>query len=273
MGTSSCSKGPGKGVSFDPEWLDEINLLDQGQNQPEDLANDETPHVEPLLAPKARFGTAKRHIREVFESGGARESFYKAAGNYSRTGMGGASRLAHRMRTTSIAGSRAANLLRAIREQTDPRINEWVYDLLSHEASSEEVIDAIIQHSMPLGGRQEEISAKSSMADAMADLLEHNDDIDFLKLSENHIWALMETYLATEAYNRICFDMGEKIDQYDLSAEERHQRQVEIREYIKEDVSVHLSELRNSDSSSSQSIESVLKKAIERTFEIYEGYL
>lgn len=35
MGTSASSMGPGAGVSLDPEWLDDIELPNQGDNQSE----------------------------------------------------------------------------------------------------------------------------------------------------------------------------------------------------------------------------------------------
>ena len=46
MGTSASSKGPGAGVSFDPPWLDEIDV--PGQNK-QDNVNPATG-----IAPKAR---------------------------------------------------------------------------------------------------------------------------------------------------------------------------------------------------------------------------
>ena len=36
MGTSASSTGPGAGVSLDPEWLDDIELPNQGDNQSDD---------------------------------------------------------------------------------------------------------------------------------------------------------------------------------------------------------------------------------------------
>ena len=40
MGTSASSMGPGAGVSLDPEWLDDIKLPNQDNEQP-DCQNDD----------------------------------------------------------------------------------------------------------------------------------------------------------------------------------------------------------------------------------------
>ena len=67
MGTSASSMGPGAGVSLDPEWLDDIKLPNQDNEQPDcqnddDSENDnQSDEKEPdddeklVIAPKFRF--------------------------------------------------------------------------------------------------------------------------------------------------------------------------------------------------------------------------
>ena len=75
MGTSASSKGPGAGVSFDPPWLDEIDV--PGQNK-QDNVNPATG-----ISPKARFGSARRSMGEYVRSG-SKESARRSLGHYSK---------------------------------------------------------------------------------------------------------------------------------------------------------------------------------------------
>ena len=97
MGTSASSKGPGSGVSFDPPWLDDVEVPNQQKTEKQN---------EPLvLAPKARFGGARRNMGEYARSGD-RDSAHRALGHYSKTGMGGAQNVAKRMRiSTKVAAN------------------------------------------------------------------------------------------------------------------------------------------------------------------------
>ena len=80
MGTSASSKGPGAGVSFDPPWLNDIDVPGQdNQNNNVNLAIG--------IAPEARFRSARRSMGEYVRSG-SRDSARKSLGHYSKTGMG-----------------------------------------------------------------------------------------------------------------------------------------------------------------------------------------
>lgn len=72
MGTSASSKGPGAGVSFDPPWLDNIDVPGQDNQN-----NNVNPAVG--IAPKARFGSARRSMGEYVRSG-SRDSVRRSLG-------------------------------------------------------------------------------------------------------------------------------------------------------------------------------------------------
>ena len=97
MGTSASSKGPGAGVSFDPPWLDDIDVPGQDNQN-----NNVNPAIG--IAPKARFGSARRSMGEYVRSG-SKDSARRSLGHYSKTGMGGAQNVARRMRTSTKTAS------------------------------------------------------------------------------------------------------------------------------------------------------------------------
>jgi hypothetical protein len=184
MGTSASSQGPVGGVPFDPPWLDNIVPSqpsddathddqgnadsDQGNNQPEQPLH--PPPLLPELAPKARFGGARRNIGEFVRSG-KENSFRKAVGHYSRSGMGGARNVARRMRSSTRTGASLFGLLQVARERTDSAVNDWVESLTARNASTQEVADEIIRRVAPIGGSLDEAVCRESMAQAIEDLL------------------------------------------------------------------------------------------------------
>lgn len=224
MGTSASSKGPGPNVPFDPPWLDVINpppnvtivpLLPDVVNphtpvsttplepQPIDTEGPAVPSpAEPRqcppepasIAPPRRFSSAKRLLTDFVKTG-RRDSFEKAAGHYSRTGMGGTRNLAHRMRTATTTGANAISLLRSARDGNDPSVNDWVTSLTSRNASVHEIAHSIIQRIVPLGGSQDELACQDSMAQALQDLIAENENVDLLHLSDSDIWRLIESFL------------------------------------------------------------------------------
>jgi hypothetical protein len=112
MGTSTSSAGPGGGVPFDPPWLDQIagggdpgdmNGDSDGDGEgdsTEPAARDDAPPAGASHAPPRRFLAARRALK-TFARTGDKGSFARAAGHYSKSGMGGAKKVAARMRTSS----------------------------------------------------------------------------------------------------------------------------------------------------------------------------
>ena len=185
MGTSGSSDGPGVGVPFDPPWLDDIETAQPSEDQPpgdqdpyDGNSGDgqQKPPPEPTseppvklgdVAPSRRFANARRALGE-FARTGSEQSFKRAVGHYSHTGMGGARTAANRLRTSTRAAANVFNTLQSAREKTDPAINEWVDSLTSRNASAQEIADEIVKHVAPSGGSQDEAACQQSMAQAMA---------------------------------------------------------------------------------------------------------
>jgi hypothetical protein len=285
MGTSGSSDGPGPGIPFDPPWLDDIETpqLGNGQLQDDQGLDDnkpggrkpqfsaELPAKSPEVAPPRRFANARRALRE-FARTGSKEAFRRAVGHYSHTGMGGARSVAIRMRTSSRAGANTFSFLQAARDKTDPDINEWVDSLTARNASAQEIANEIIRHTMPSGGSLDEAALQQSMALAMQDLLDRVPDIDLLNLDDNSIWALIESFLGYEAFNRLFLDIGQVFGDSALSTRDCVTRMNEMCDYLKAELSSQVEMLRRGISNAtSGQLQSVLHGAIENTFSVYEG--
>jgi hypothetical protein len=287
MGTSASSNGPGKGVPFDPPWLDDIELpqpdntvkpedqeigdSDPVNNQPE--RQHQFPTVPLELAPSARFGNARRKLGE-FARTGNQNSFRKAMGHYSSTGMGGARNVASRMRTSTRSAANLFGLLQSAREGSEPAINEWVTSLTSRNASARDVVDEIIRRIAPSGGSQDETSCRESMAQAMEDLLEKDPNVDLLHLANDDIWMLTESFLGYEAFNRLCLDIGQIFESADISPRDRVLRLNEMKDYLKAELYTQVEEMRKTrPNAASNQLQIVLQKALQNTFLVYEGSL
>ena len=208
MGTSASSAGPGANVSFDPPWLNDIPVGGAGQVDGGASAPAEAPAEG--VAPAERFRGARTSLG-AFARNGDSGALARAAGHYSRKGMGGARNVAARMRTSTKAGAGLGSLLQATRERSDPQINQWMDALRATNPSAQTVIDAIVSRVLPEGGSVDEESAKDSMAQALSELMVLDPQVDLLTLQDAQIWTLMQLYLGHEACNRMYADIGETV--------------------------------------------------------------
>ena len=185
MGTSASSKGPGAGVSFDPPWLDDIDVPGQ---------DNQNSNVNPAIgiAPKARFGSARRSMGEYVRSG-SKDSARRSLGHYSKTGMGGAQNVARRMRTSTKTASSFFNTFRSLRDDTNFSLGKEISELKNRGADASEIIDAIVGHVCPKGGSVDEVSCRDSGSSALSEFMDQNPDADFGNLSDDQIWSLKQT--------------------------------------------------------------------------------
>mgnify|MGYP000603098069 FL=1 len=278
MGTSTSSTGPASGISMDPPWIDDIisginvttdlcSSSEQENKIPIEQASTESSIV---LAPIARFGTARKNLSK-FAISGSHDSFKKAVGHYSKKGMGGASNVAKRMRASTNSISGLVSFLRDIKNNILPDIKDWAQNLMSKSPSANEVIDAIIDRVTNEGGIIDEESIKDSMANAMSDLLEQNPDIELLNLGDDESWDLIEGFLAYEASNRLQLDIGQLLERT-LTPTEMVQRVDEMRDYLKSEISAQLQQYKSSDKHPDISkLNAVIHLALESTFIVFEG--
>jgi len=279
MGTSSSSSGPGGGVPFDPPWLSSVaseigSPLEQISGEPDQIGQNPQqtePAAQPVeMAPPRRFGNARRLLGE-YASSGDRGTLQKALGSYSRRGMGGASKVASRMRMSTSAGAGLFNFLQGVRDSADTKVRDWVNQLTSKNLSAYEVADEIIDQVISTGGSLEEESCRDSMAQAMSDLLTIDPDVDLLNMDNDSIWTVIELFMANEAFNRINLDIGQLFESDRYSPREAVSRMNDMRDYLKSEISAQIQELRTDTSNPTKAeMNTLLQSAIKITFEVFE---
>lgn len=282
MGTSTSSSGPGAGVSFDPPWLDQLggeapavgggDVSDADGDEDAESSGD-SPDVVPAegVAPPRRFADARRLLGN-FARTGNRESLGRAIGHYSRTGMGGARNTAARMRASTRSAAGLISLLQAARDGTDARVSQWVSSLVARNPSAQDVINEVIQQVTTSGGSLDEESCKDSMAQAMAELMENQPNVDLLSMSDADIWSLVELFLAHEACSRLQLDIGQLFESSRLAPREVVTRMNDMRDYLKAEISAQMRAVRQANSNPSpRQLETTMQQALRNTFAVYEG--
>ena len=261
MGTSASSKGPGAGVSFDPPWLDDIDVPGQ---------DNQNNNVNPALgiAPKARFGSARRSMGEYVRSG-SRDSARRSLGHYSKTGMGGAQNVARRMRTSTKTASNFFNTFRSLRDDNTFSLGKEISVLKNRGADASEIIDAIVEHVCPKGGSVDEVSCRDSGTSALSEFLDQNPDADFGSLSDDQIWSLTAIYLGNETFNRIQMDIGQAFEKQDVPYVDRVTRLNDMREYIQSEIAIQMDALRKT-ADQNVDMNQLFQDTIKNTFEVFE---
>ena len=287
MGTSTSSSGPGAGVSLDPPWLEDLvpvvgggasgaSPLDESSEPADEVAEEgqgKPEEVKPAVAPPRRFAAARRDLGAFVRSGDT-AVLARGIGHYSRTGMGGAAAVTSRMRASTSAGAGLVSFLQAARDGIDARVANWVQDLLARNPSSDDVADAIVQALAPPGGSADEESLRDSMALALSELILLQPDVELLHMSDMDTWTLLQLFLGHEVGNRLEFDMGQFFESSRLDPELGVKRELEMRDFVKNEVGVQLGVLREkTPNPTKQQLDVLVQDAVRMTFEVYEGVL
>ncbi|AME23757.1 hypothetical protein AXG89_07735 [Burkholderia sp. PAMC 26561] len=275
MGTSTSSTGPGSGVSLDPPWLDDV-VGDIGKGSavtPSDAVPADSPAGPMGNAPSARYGDARREFGKFAKTGNT-EHLRKAIGHYSHRGSGGASAAASRMRASTSAGAALFSFLNAISQGTSAEARHWVDALRATNPSADYVVDAIIRELAPPGGSADEESFRDAMDFALSEFIKEDPTIDPLNMGVNDIWELMKGYLATEAANRLCFDLGPIFESSQLDPRTAVIREREMRRFLKNEIGAHVDLLQGHSANPTRSqLNGVLQEALKMTFELFEADL
>ena len=197
MGTSASSKGPGSSASFDPPWLDDIELPNpelpsstepqQPNEQPPNDVND-NPNI-PVIAPSGRFRGARLNLGSYIKTGD-KSSLRRSLGHYSKTGWGGAHNVAKRMRISASVGSGLFRTLQSFRDGNNPTLADLFAKMKADNADAYQFIDAIVENTCPSGGSLDEESCRDSVNSALSDFLNRNPDANLSSLSDDNLWSL-----------------------------------------------------------------------------------
>jgi len=275
VGTSTSSTGPSSGVSLDPPWLDDVvgGIGGGGTIVPNDGAPPTPPAAPTGNAPPNRYGDARREFGKFARTGNT-QHLRDAVGHYSHRGSGGAGATASRMRASTSAGAALFSFLKAVSQGTTAEARKWVDDLRATDPSAEDVVDAIVRELAPPGGSADEESLRDAMDQALSELIKDDATIDPLSMRVNDIWELMKGYLAIEAGNRLCFDLGPIFESSQLDPRTAVLREREMRRFLKNEIGAHVDMLRGTVANPSRSqLDGILQEALKMTFELFEADL
>jgi hypothetical protein len=267
MGTSASHQGPKSGVSFDPPWLNDI---DSPEVPVLPMQNPQTPTAVPLIAPPARFKSARIDMGNYIRSGN-RESLTRSLGHYSRTGMGGAHNVARRMGHSASIASKLYTSFSSLSQGNEPTIKKIINDYWSTKTDVYGLIDAIAEYICTNGGSLDETSACDSVSSALSDLFDKCPDIEITALSDDIVWSLVSSFLGYEAFSRIQLDIGRGFETTDISLADRVTRLNDMREYLESEISSQINVIRNEIGNKQPSdLQKAMMTAIERTFKVFE---
>ena len=112
------------------------------------------------------------------------------------------------------------------------------------------------------------------MALALSELVMVDASIDLLAMGIDNIWELMKGYLATEAANRVCFDLGPVFEGAQIEPRTAVIREREMRRFIKHEIGLHVDMLRGTSANPTRAqLDSILQEALKMTFELFEADL
>lgn len=284
MGTSQSSNGSPSGVPMVPPWVPDIPLPATPpdgvppESAPDDGSEQDVPQRTELRqpipdSPTGRFGGARRSLGEYAHSGD-RPSMLRGVGYYVRKGYGGSTTATKRFGGTAqtanalfsaLSGRDATNPYTAPGSQLDP--------VLMAGRSADAVMDAVIEAVRPIDGTQDTEASRTSIKDALSEVLSRFPDADLLNLDQQQREFAIERYVALDVFRRFQLDLGKIILEKAPNAATGLGRLKDICEYIKETVAASFRQLRDAGQQMATGrITQVVQSALRETFQVFEGY-
>lgn len=265
MGTSSSSKGPKGGVSFDPPWLD--TAIAALGDAPTPLFV--TPHDTLALATTNRFTAARRNLSAYMRNGES-ASLRKAIGHYIRQGLGGTTRAAGRMRYVAAVGARTFSLFAGSQSAEQIQFKTKLGTLLSSSHTTDDVISTIVAFVLPTSGSVDEETCRDSMAEALSDLLSERSDMDIANLSEEDSWALLEHFVGKAIIRQLILDIGQILESDAIDVTTKIQRLEEMDQFVQATVSESFHKIRSHNANISQGdLTKIVNDVLEITFQVF----
>lgn len=285
MGTSQSSSGSPSGVPMVPPWVPDLPLpaLSPTEGGPPDNmpeSGDETPPApapaeprQPIpIAPARRFLGANRNLGDYARSGDG-ASMRRGLGQYVKKGYGGSSTATRRMGGTAQAAQALYSALSGGQGVPATAAGSPLDPALNAGRSANEVMDAVVEAVRPVDGTQDAEASRTSIKDALSDVLNQFPDADLLNLSPEQRELAVERFVAGDVFRRIDLDIGKTIREKAPNAATGLGRLKEVREYVRETVSASFRRLRESGQRlAAGRITQIVQNAIRETFQVFEGY-
>lgn len=292
MGTSTSSAGAGAGSPFDPPWLDSAGESiddshsdtvlpppdggaaggDEGGESADTSDGDASQSnvvgagTSSNNAPSGRYKEARTSMSRFMRTGD-RSDAARALGSFVRKGLGGATKAASRMRTSSQAAAALGGFLSQVRDATDPTINDWVASARARGLSAQDAALEVINQIVPAGGSVDEESAKHAMNQAIIHLYEVDTTTDIFALTNEQISALMGYTLAFDVYNRVQLELGRVFEKLKFSAQVVQDRLAQVQDYILVVVRDAMQKVRNT--GQPRSVRDISNSTLRKALEIF----
>ncbi len=283
MGTSQSSSGSPSGVPMVPPWVPDIPLPatpaeggPPGSAPEQGYPSSPPPGKEPRqpipVAPARRFLGANRNLGDYARSGDG-VSMRRGLGQYVKKGYGGSSTATRRMGGTaqtaqalySALSSGSGNPFAAPGSPLDPA--------LTGGRSADEVMDAVVEAVRPVDGTQDAEASRTSIKDALSDVLNQFPNADLLNLQQEQRELAIERFVAADVFRRVDLDIGRTIREKAPSAAAGLGRLKEVREYVRQTVSASFRRLRDAGQQMSTGrVTQIVQMTIRETFLVFEGY-
>ncbi len=135
------------------------------------------------------------------------------------------------------------------------------------------VLDAIVNAASPADGTQDAESSRYAMREALSDLLAWSPDVDFLALTDDQRFFVIERYTALDVYGRFCLDLQQTIMGKSPDPATGLRRLKQVREFIAEHVAAAFRTIRERGTSATTSnVSQLTREALRETFSVFEEY-
>lgn len=190
-------------------------------------------------APDRRFARARTQLSSYFSRGG-KDSLRAAVKSMVNKGMGGPRRAASTMRRTALGAGQLGYFLAAARNQSDPRVVDWVQRVRAANLSAHDLILELIREVLPETGSVDEESLRNAAAEALGQLYEDAPDVDIFNLSDSQIADVIGSIIANDVCNRMDLLLGQTYERLKFDAREVQLQRNDQREYVNEVVRIEL---------------------------------
>ncbi|UCV05692.1 Qat anti-phage system associated protein QatB [Dechloromonas denitrificans] len=199
---------------------------------------------------------------------------HRGLGHYVKKGYGGSATATRRMGGTAQTAEALYSALSSGPGNTSGVPGNTLDPALTAGRSADEVMDAVVEAVRPVDGTQDAEASRTSIKDALAEVLNQFPDADLLNLQPEHRELAVEQFVAADVFRRIDLDIGRTIREKAPNAVIGLGRLKEVREYVRQTVSASFRHLRSAGQRlAAGRITQIVQSAIRETFQVFEGYV